>query len=181
MTPILGTAPVSTPVDLADLKAHLRVDHDDDDATLAALMASAVAHLDGWTGVLGRAIMPQTWKQEYTAWGSFRIAMPDVTDVVVKYCTEEVHGHSGNHVYETATDVTTVIDALGMLVTATGPATDHIIVEYTCAMPATLLPAAQNAVRLLVERDFDRPVGPAYDAITRTIDAQVSAIRWRRV
>ena len=164
MTPTLVTAPVSTPVDLADLKAHLRVDHDDDDATLAALMASAVAHLDGWTGVLGRAIMPQEWAVTLDEAGEYTLPMPDVTAATVDY---------GNG----AAAIEWTSSPAGPVIEVTGPAT----VAFTVAMPATLLPVAQNAVRFLVERDFDRPIGPAYDAITRTIGGQVSAIRWRRV
>lgn len=63
--PTLITTPIDTPVTLAEAKAHLRVDYADDDAMIGAIISAAVAHLDGFTGILGRALMPQTWSQEY--------------------------------------------------------------------------------------------------------------------
>lgn len=66
--PTLTTGPSLAPMALAEVKAHLRVGHDDDDATIAAYLAAATAHLDGWTGVLGRCLVEQTWMQEFDAW-----------------------------------------------------------------------------------------------------------------
>jgi uncharacterized phiE125 gp8 family phage protein len=60
--PVLVTPPVAAPVSLAEAKAHLRVDFDDEDALISGLIDAATQHLDGWSGVLGRALMPQTWE-----------------------------------------------------------------------------------------------------------------------
>lgn len=57
----LVTAPTADVVTLAQAKLHLRVDHDDDDAVIAGLIAAAVARLDGRDGILGRALASQTW------------------------------------------------------------------------------------------------------------------------
>ncbi len=65
LAPILITAPAETPVSLDEAKAHLRVDFDDDDTLIKALIQAATQHLDGWTGVLGRALVTQTWRQEF--------------------------------------------------------------------------------------------------------------------
>lgn len=43
----------------------MRVDHSDDDALITAFVAAATGHLDGWSGVLGRALGTQTWRQDY--------------------------------------------------------------------------------------------------------------------
>lgn len=54
---------VSTPVpavSLAEAKAHLRVDGDIDDALIEDLVAGAIDHLVGWSGVLGRAMEAET-------------------------------------------------------------------------------------------------------------------------
>jgi uncharacterized phiE125 gp8 family phage protein len=56
------TPPVLTPISLIEAKAHVRVDSDDDDTLLTGLIAAAVAHLDG-QGVLGRAMITQSWSQ----------------------------------------------------------------------------------------------------------------------
>lgn len=58
----LDTAPTVEVVTLAEAKAHLRVDHGDDDALIAAYLKAAVQHLDGRAGILGLALAPQTWR-----------------------------------------------------------------------------------------------------------------------
>jgi uncharacterized phiE125 gp8 family phage protein len=165
-----------------EAKAHCRIDHDEEDALIDLYIAAAVAHLDGWKGVLGRCIMTQEWRQEYTDWGSFRPAMPDVTGVTVRYCTEEVHGHSGEHVYELATDVTVTLDGQGTLVTATGPSTDNIHVDYTCAMPAQQLPAVKAIILLLVGHWYAHREAVTVGSVAEVpmaVDMLCNAMRWR--
>ena len=41
---------------------HLRVDFNDDFTLIAGLVAAATAWLDGWSGILGRALVTQTWR-----------------------------------------------------------------------------------------------------------------------
>lgn len=68
LAPVLVTPPSETPVSLAEAKAHCRVDHDDDDTLIESLIAAASGHLDGWSGILGRALVTQTWRRDF---GSF--------------------------------------------------------------------------------------------------------------
>lgn len=65
--PVLVTPPAAPIVSLAEAKAHLRIDGSDDDALVIALVAAAEGHFDGWTGVLGRALVTQTWRQDFDA------------------------------------------------------------------------------------------------------------------
>lgn len=58
----LVTAPAETPISVADVKAHLRISHTAEDGVLAALVAAAVALVDGPTGYLRRALVSQTWR-----------------------------------------------------------------------------------------------------------------------
>ncbi|MCQ0987542.1 head-tail connector protein [Jiella sp. LLJ827] len=53
------------PVSLAEAKRHLRVDHDDDDDMITAMIETATARLDGYSGVLGRAIVSQAWRETF--------------------------------------------------------------------------------------------------------------------
>lgn len=56
------TAPVNKPISLDEAKVQARVDHDDDEALIQSLIDTAVDLLDG-EGVLGRAMITQTWAQ----------------------------------------------------------------------------------------------------------------------
>lgn len=67
LAPVRVIAPAVLPVSLDEAKAHLRIDYDDDDALIEGLIGAAVDHLDGWTGVLGRCLVEQTWQQDFEA------------------------------------------------------------------------------------------------------------------
>jgi uncharacterized phiE125 gp8 family phage protein len=86
--PVLIAAPAETPVSLAEVKEAVRVDFSDDDASLQAYLAAAVAHLDGYSGILGRCLVTQTWRQGFRGWSPrLRLPFPDVDaeSVVVTY------------------------------------------------------------------------------------------------
>ncbi|MBQ2263259.1 MAG: hypothetical protein II336_18095 [Loktanella sp.] len=164
--PVLVTAPVLPVVTLADMRAHLRMTAADDDAQIVAIERAAVAHLDGWRGVLGRCLMPQTWRQDFDGWGRLRIAMPDADDITVSY-------RDADGAYQPQTDVVTGIDALGPYVDAAGPDTGAVRVEYVCAMPVEQLDGARMAVKLMAEHLYDgSDLSPAFGAL-------VAAMRWR--
>jgi uncharacterized phiE125 gp8 family phage protein len=56
------TAPAVSPISLAEAKAQMRVEGSDDDAIIQRLIDAAVAFVDV-QGVLGRAMITQTWGQ----------------------------------------------------------------------------------------------------------------------
>lgn len=58
----LESAPAVLAVTLAEAKEHLRVDHDDDNATITAMLGAAIGHLEGWQGVTRRAFIAQDWR-----------------------------------------------------------------------------------------------------------------------
>mgnify|MGYP001233593676 CR=1 FL=1 len=62
----LVTPPAHEPVSLAEAKLHLRIADDatDEDALIASLIVAARQHLDGYSGILGRCLIDQTWALE---------------------------------------------------------------------------------------------------------------------
>ena len=73
MKPVRTVAPEVAPVSLAEAKTHLRVDFTDDDTLIGALIDAATAHVDGYTGILARALVTQTWQQDFCDWPGDRV------------------------------------------------------------------------------------------------------------
>lgn len=163
MTPILITPPPDAIVPLAGLRAHLRVDSDAEDALITSLADAAAAWLDGWTGVLGRAVMPQTWAVDLEA-GEHVLPLPDVTEARV-----------------TGVAIPVTPSAAGPVVTLPEPGR----VEFDCALPVHRRPLAQAAVKLLVAHWYHNReavvVGVTTAEVPLAADALVSALRWRRL
>lgn len=65
MPNILLAAPAAEPLTLAEAKAYLRVEHADDDALIAALIAGARAHVEARTR---RGLITQSWRIVRDAW-----------------------------------------------------------------------------------------------------------------
>jgi uncharacterized phiE125 gp8 family phage protein len=93
-TRALITPPTEAVLSLAEIKAHVRVEHSDDDALLVLYLNAAVALIDpaagGW---LGRALRPQTWEYRldgFPCW-SIELPYPPLINVIsVKY--DDVNG-----------------------------------------------------------------------------------------
>ena len=65
MSSILLTGPAVEPLALADAKAYLRVEHDDDDELIAALLSGARINVETDTR---RALITQTWRIVRDTW-----------------------------------------------------------------------------------------------------------------
>jgi uncharacterized phiE125 gp8 family phage protein len=159
-------------VPLDDLKAYLRVDHDAEDPLITALEASAVGYLDGWRGVLGRCLLPQVWRQEFSAGDFPRLAMPDVSAVTV--LAYDAEGE--------AMTVTAVVkpDVAGPYLEIDG-SYDRAVVDYTCGMPAPQLDAARMAIRFLCAhwyRNREAVAGPLAE-VPLTVEMLIAPLRWR--
>lgn len=169
MSPYLVSAPVLDPVDLPALKLHCEADDfTDDDNVLLSLRDAAVAWLDGWSGVLGRAIMPQTWALEATAAGTILLPMPDVTSASVDYG-------------DGAVEIAVGRSAAGLVVEIA----DAGVVSYECALPASKLPAAQLIIKMLVRHWYDNrgavSAGSGMGEIPISAEALIQSLRWRLV
>ena len=65
MSAILLTPPAIEPVTLADAKHFLRIEHDDDEDVIEALIAAARTHVEARTR---RALINQTWRLTRDVW-----------------------------------------------------------------------------------------------------------------
>jgi uncharacterized phiE125 gp8 family phage protein len=73
MSAFLLTGPAAEPLSLAEAKAYLRVEHDDDDAVITALVAAARGQIEALTR---RALLLQSWRLVRDGWpANGRIAL----------------------------------------------------------------------------------------------------------
>jgi len=84
LLPVRTIPPSETPVSLEQAKAHCRVDHDDDDVLIESLIAAATERVDGYFGILGRALIDQEWTVNYRDWPYEKVRLPlrPVTQIV---------------------------------------------------------------------------------------------------
>lgn len=74
--PVTPPAAAEALLPIARVKAHLRIDHDDEDDILAVYRDAVVADVDGRDGWLGRALLVQTWDLKLPGWCGPRIRIP---------------------------------------------------------------------------------------------------------
>lgn len=95
--PVLVTAPSSEEpiVSLEDAKLYCRIDEDDDDDVITSLIAAATSRLDGYSGILGRCLIEQEWRQDFYGWSNILgLPFPDVSAVSVKYFDSDAVGQT---------------------------------------------------------------------------------------
>lgn len=185
--PTLVTAPTALPVALEDVKAALRVDGTDFDAEIERLIKSAVAHYEGWSGVLGIALVEQTWRQEYSRFeGKMGLALRPVRTVSsVKYLNEEgqdaavatdqyqLRQDGGGRSYVHFIDGYSAPD-----VHPDGFVTIDFVVGWPIAEGAPTTPAdIQTAIILRVQKHFDEAAQANSDILDRVERDLVSKYR----
>ena len=69
-------APTERLLTLAEAKQHLRVEGAEDDQLIESLIEAAEGHLDGADGILGRALVTQTWRLRLDRWPDDEILVP---------------------------------------------------------------------------------------------------------
>lgn len=164
LAPVRTAPPVAAPVGLVEMKSHLRVIERDgdgvalpfeDDDLIKAYIAAAVDHLDGWAGILGRALVTQTWRQDYAGFGCLRLALGPVASVAsVTYF--DAANETQTLPPETYVKLTDARGAyLSLAPNATWPGTfgrpDAVSVTYVAGQPAADVPAPiKTAIMLLV-------------------------------
>lgn len=178
MNPVLVTPPVAPVVALPLLKQQLRLDGTEEDLLLAQQEQAAVAWLDGWTGVLGRAINTQTWAEEFSGWGRHRLALPDVASAVVTFrdSAGDMQAGTAPVLFRSGSEAIAEVD---------GPATDLVRIEYACGMNAGQLAMAKSIILLAVGNWYRNResvvIGAAASELPFALRSLVSALQWRKV
>lgn len=95
---IVSESPDDTPVSLAELKSHLRVDWGDEDDDIQAYLDAAVEALDGPKGQLAAPIVRQTW--QHTCDGAHCWRVPLTADPV---SLVSITYYDADHAQQTAT------------------------------------------------------------------------------
>lgn len=85
MIPTLIAAPAVPFVSTADVAENLHLDTLDDSIVLGAVTAAAMSWLDGFSGVLGRCVAPQTWRITLPGFDAVTLPFPDLRSVTVTY------------------------------------------------------------------------------------------------
>lgn len=91
MTPYLITPPANLAVSLEQAKAQMFVTFNDYDDLITTYIEAATAHVDGYSGILGRCLISQEWAANLTSWpaGLLPLPFPNVTGVVVSYVDQD--------------------------------------------------------------------------------------------
>ena len=83
MLPRLITPPAEYPVHVSELREHLRLEPGVEGNALQMFIAAATAQLDGYSGILGRCLIDQTWRLDFADWSCLRLPFPDCRSAVV--------------------------------------------------------------------------------------------------
>ncbi|SMO64020.1 head-tail connector protein [Paracoccus laeviglucosivorans] len=134
---------------LPDVKAHLRVDHGDEDGTIRALIAAAISHLDGPRGVLGRCIQPQTWRMSFEPGEDLRglhLPFPHIDTVTARWFDED-----GD---EQEAEITRCDRGASTYISFNAPNDRRAEVDFSASTPDDALPAIKTAMLLLIGHWF---------------------------
>ena len=173
LLPVRTAAPGEPLLTVAAAKEHLRVEHSDEDDLIEALCGAVEAYLDGFAGILGRALVTQSWSRSFDCFPcGNRIALPigplqDVDSVMY-------YDRDGNHLAFGSSNFHAVTDPLGPCIiladlaqwpdTAVRP--DAVTVTWTCGygdadeVPPPIAQAAKLMVGNLYENREAVVTGP---------------------
>ena len=167
----LITPPAMEVITMAEASDHLRVSPGSEDALIYSLIKAATAWLDGWSGVLGMALMPQTWEYSLAGFprGCIRLPLGPVVSVTSITYTDA----GGNTQTVDAADYS--LD--GGAVVGTWPYGSAVKVQYVAGegCPEDM----KVVVKLLVGHWYENRVaaGDKVDAVPMAVDMLVATRR----
>lgn len=157
LKPVLVTPASAALVTLAEAKAHVRVDHSDEDTYISAIINAAVSYLDGYSGRLGRAILEQTWRVDFGAFSDeMRLPVGNLMAVssVTYYDKNNAQQSLASSVYQSSVDGSGAFLSLkpGQVWPAAYARNDAVRVTWTAGYGATAanVPVAIKHAALLL-------------------------------
>ncbi|SHF67435.1 phage conserved hypothetical protein, phiE125 gp8 family [Loktanella atrilutea] len=152
LRPVRITPPDWAPIKVEEAKLFLRVDGAEEDALIEGLIAAAVDHLDGRSGILGRCMVTQVWRyQAQCLHAQFDFDMPGATAATVRFvdATGETQAVTlpNDRLVETVRGSSLIVSDADPLAAWRGPA----MIDATFGTAVDdVPPALVQAVRMLV-------------------------------
>jgi uncharacterized phiE125 gp8 family phage protein len=172
--PVRVTAPASLPVSVPDVKLALGVDGPDRDAEIEWLIKAAVEHYEGWNGVLGIAIVEQTWRQDYGRFeGRMGLKIRPATSIAsVKYRNNQgqiATVASANYSLRRDGDGCSYVRFINAFTAPVDLYEDApVSIEYVAGWPAAEVPAdIQTAIIMRVQKHLDEAARENWDFLDR--------------
>lgn len=158
LRPVRTDAPPDL-IEVGEAVQHCRVDPADAEtvAIVTALAKAATDHLDGWSGILCRALVTQTWEQSFGRFcDKLRLPLDPVQSItsVTYYDASNEQQTLAASVYQLLTDHSGPYVSLkpGQSWPSTYSREDAVTVEFVCGYgaPADVPPAIKQAVLMLI-------------------------------
>lgn len=151
-------APTADAITVEEVKTFIR-SADEDDDLVEFLISAATAHLEGQYGILGRALITQTWRQDFASFTDpMRLTMPPVASIssVTYYDADNAQQTLASSVYGLFNDAVSPI--VGLKPSQEWPTTysrrDAVSVTYVCGESAAPAPL-KAAVMILAARWYE--------------------------
>ena len=177
MATILDTAPTEYPVTLNEAKSHLRVDGNDSDGDITALIDQATKYVES---VTGRALVTQTWKVVLDSLPTeLKLPKPPLQSVSsISYqdannATQTLG--ASNYTVDTNSQPGRVVQSYSGTYPNTYPDLNAVTITFVCGYGArTAVPETyKQAIKLYIEKMYDMPSGPYGQALDDTLTALV--------
>jgi uncharacterized phiE125 gp8 family phage protein len=185
----LDTAPEGELLTVEQVKAHLRIDFDDEDDYLAGLIAAATGLLDGANGHLGRALLTQEWVltlPRFPRTGDIAIPLPPLVSVeAVQYydCAGDLQTLAPqSYVVDTAAEPGRIALAISTRWPIAGNRPDAVTISFTAgfgdAADDVPMPIRQMALNLVGQMYAARgDVAPIDDVVRSEVNSSNYRVR----
>lgn len=189
LAPVRVTAPAIDIIAIDDVMAHCRVDSADEVILLQSLTDAATSHVDGYSGILGRALIQQEWQQDFSGFGDvMRLPLGPLIAVssVTYYDTSNVLRTLSAAVYAAYSDGRGPYIALApdQVWPATYSRPDAVRATWTAGYGTTAdtVPAAiRAAVKLMIGHWYENReaavIGAPVASLPMAVDALLSPFR----